>query len=439
MSTIDSASVTRRVWYWAPLVARFFWLQAIAQALAIVAGLVIVRGLGVDAFAIYTVAIAVQTTAAILADSGVTQSLMARGGAVADDARRLTEVINTAVHLRRRLEAATVALAAPILLYLLHANGTGWLAAALGAGAVAIAVHASIDQSVFSSVLMLQLRPLDAQRAAVASGAARLALVGGVLVVSAHWLPILWAGTIAAIVQGWLMRRGARVQLADHDGVSAEDRAAMLVAFRNQLLNGIYFALQPQITVWAITVFGSVQKIAEVGALGRLAVVFTVLSTAFSSLALPRFARRKGAATVRRYYAGLLGLVVLVVAFAVGASAAFPRVILWILGPNYLHLESELVWMVAAGGLAVVASAVYLLNTARGWVRGVWVAVPAAIAAQVLVGWLVDLGTIRGAILLQMGSTIAALLVSILIGVRGLRQASDSPVSDPRGSTRDSA
>jgi hypothetical protein len=424
-----SEAVRSRLSFWGPLLARFFWLQAVSQLLAIAAGLIIVRGLKLESFAIYTIAVAVQTTAAILADSGITQSLMARGGAVAGDPRRFTEVINTALHLRRRLETVTLALALPVLLYLLHANASGWTAAILAAGAVSLAVHASIDQTIFSTVLMLQLRPLDAQRGAVASAALRLGLVVAVLLFHAQWLAILWIGAVALTVQGWLVRRSARAQLIAHAEISQVDREAMLIAFRNQVLNGIYFALQPQITVWAITVFGSVQKIAEVGALGRLAIAFALVSSAFGSIALPRFARSAGARTVRRSYFLLAGAMVLIGAAAVGGSALFPRLILSILGSKYLHLESELVWMVAASAMSVVASALYLLNTSRGWVQGIWVGVPAAILAQLLVGWLVDLSTVRGAIVLQMSSIVASLAVSAVVAFRGMRQMTDTPSS----------
>ena len=418
-----SEAVRSRLSFWGPLLAKFFWLQAVSQALAIAAGIVIVRGLKLESFAIYTIALAVQTTAAILADSGITQSLMARGGTVADDPHRFTELVNTARHLRRRLETATLAVALPPLLYLLHANGTGWTAAAAASAAVALSVHASIDQTIFSTVLMLQLRPLEAQRGAIASNAVRLALVCAVVLLRANWLAILWIGAIATVLHGWMVRRSARAQLADHEQISRADREAMLIAFRNQILNGIYFALQPQVTVWAITLFGTVQKIAEVGALGRLAIAFSLVSSAFGSIALPRFARVAGARTVRRSYVLLAAAMTVIGFVAVTASAAFPRLILSILGSTYLHLRSELVWMVSASAMSVVGSALYLLNTSRGWVRGIWVGVPAAILAQILTGWLVDLGTVRGAIVLQMSSILASIAVSLAIAFRDMRQA----------------
>jgi hypothetical protein len=429
-----SQAVRRRLAFWGPLLAKFFWLQAIAQLLAIASGLLIVRWLAVEAFAVYTVAIAVQTTAAILADSGITQSLLARGGSAAGDRRRFTEVINTALALRRRLEAATLCIAVPLLFYLLHANRVSWVAAVPAAGAVVLAVHASVDQTVFSTVLMLQLRPIEAQRGALVSGVLRLLLLLGLLLAGAQWVLVLWIGAIALAVQGSLVKRSAVQELVDHRDISVEDRQAMLVAFRNQFLNGVYFALQPQVTVWVMTVFGTVQKIAEVGALGRLAIAFSLVSATFSSIALPRFARISDPAMVRRYYAALIAAVIAIGAVAVAIAAAAPRLILAILGSGYMHLQSELVWMTAASAVTLLASAVYLLNTARGWVRGIWLGVPATIVTQLAVAMFVDLSTVKGAILLQASAFAAPFLINVAIGWRGMRGLNAQPaaIQDPR-------
>lgn len=415
--------MSRRVAHWAPLLARFFWLQAIAQLLAIAAGLLIVRWLDVGQFAIYTVAIAVQTTLVILADSGITNSLMARGGAAASDRARFTDVVRTAISLRRRLTAATLIVGVPALLLLLRAYGIPAHIAALAAAAVALSLHASIKQGVYSTVLFLQLRPVDVQRAAVLSGLVRVVLTIAALVLMNHWLPFLWIGAAALLVQGAWLERAARPVLAGAGQRSIEEERAMLLAFRNQLLNGIYFALQPQITVWIMTAFGTVQKVAEVGALGRLAVAFSLVSAAFNSLALPRFARAAEPAAVRRGYVLLTAAMAAVGAAATFIAWAFPRLLLFVLGAAYMHLEPELLWMVGAAAVSLVGITIHLLNTARGWVRGIWLGVPATLLMQIVLARFVDLGSVRGAILIQASAYVAPLLINLAIGVRGMRQA----------------
>ena len=396
--------------------------------LGIAAGLLIVRGLPLEQFAIYTIALAVQTTMVILGDSGVTQSLLARGGAVATDRRRFTEVVNAATALRRRLEVGTLLVGLPILVALLRSYSVGWTHAVVACAGVALALRGTIMQTLYGTVLYLQLRPIDAQKAALTAGFVRVACTVAALALSRVWLPFLLIGAAGVYLHGELTRRRARAHLDDVASVSPDDRVAMVVAFKNQLLSGIYFALQPQITVWILTLFGTATRVAEAGALGRLAVAFSLVSSAFTGLALPRFARYQEPARVRRGYVALVLLMAMIGGGTLVLAWLFPRPLLMVLGSSYAHLQRELVWMVGASALSLVAAAVYLLNTARGWVRGIWMGVPATIAVQILLVMFVDVSTVRGAILIQASAFAAPLLINVTIALRGMR-ADREPVA----------
>jgi len=60
---------------------------------------------------------------------------------------------------------------------------------------------------------------------------------------------------------------------------------------RKQAPHSIYYCLQGQITVWLISIFGNADSVADVGALSRLAVVFSVLGALSSEIVFPAFAR----------------------------------------------------------------------------------------------------------------------------------------------------
>jgi hypothetical protein len=423
VTSIATHRIARKLWFWVPLLANFFWLHAAAQALALAAGLITVRALGVPDFALLTIALAVQTTMVILADSGITPALLARAGAVATDRRRFSEAVRTAVALRRRFQISALAIGLPVLVGLLRWYGVGWTGCALAAVAVAVSLHGNVQQTVYATVLLLQLRPLDAQKAAAAAAASRLAATLAAWVLFPQWTVFLGISAAAVFAQGWLTERRARMHLDAVAGTSLEDREAMMLAFRNQFLNGVYFAFQPQITVWVLTVFGTVATIAEVGALMRLTVAFGLVSAAFGALALPRFARYTDPALIRRRYVSLTLATAVVGAVALAAAWVMPRPILSVLGSNYLHLETELLWITGASAVSLVSAAVHQLNTARGWVRGIWLGVPATIAMQGLLAWFVDLATVRGAILIQASAFVAPMAINVAIGARGLRAA----------------
>lgn len=425
--TIKQSFSAQRLAHWIPLLAQFFWLQSSAQLLAVLAGLLVVRALRIDEFAVYTIALAAQTTVVILADGGLTQSLLARGGAVATDRPRFSQAVTTALSLRGRLEVATLAVGLPVLLLLLRWYAVGWGACILAAVAVALALHANVKQTVFSTVLFLQFEPERVQRAAAIAALVRLVATAAAIVAFRHWLVFLWIGTAGAWIQAVLTEKAAAAKVEPGSSISSDDRQAMLLAFRNQLLNGIYFALQPQITVWILTLFGTAARVAEVGALGRLAIVFAVISSAFSALALPRFSRYRDPAEVKRRYvlfialSGAIGFAIVIVTWA------FPRALLMVLGARYMHLEAEVVWVIAAAAVSLLCSAVHLLNTARNWVRGLWLGVPATLLAQILVANYADLSTVRGAVLMQVSAFAAPLVVNLAIGIRGLREMRAEP------------
>ncbi len=363
----------------------------------------------------------------ILADSGITQALLARAGAVATDRRRFSEAVQTAVGLRRRFQATALALGLPILVVLLRHYGVSWTTCALAAGAVAVALHGNVKQTVYSTVLYLQLRPIDVQRAAIAASAGRLLVTVAAWLLFPQWIAFLGISAAAIFAQGLLTERRARAHLDGEAGVSAADREAMMLAVRNQFLNGIYFAFQPQITVWILTVFGTVATVADVGALTRLTIAFGLVSAGFSGLALPRFARYHDPFVVRRRYVSLTLAMAAIGGAATGVAWLMPRQILWVVGPSYLHLSSELLWITVASAVSLVSAAVHQLNTARGWVRGIWLGVPATLLMQVLLAWFVDLGTVRGAILIQASAFAAPLLINARIGLRGMRGMTPAP------------
>ena len=386
------------------------------------AGILVVRFLDVEQFAIYTIALAGQTTMVILADGGVTQSLLARGGAVATDRARFSQAVQTALSLRAKLEIAVLAAGLPVLVVLLRKYNVDWVTCGLTMGAAAVALHASVQQTVFGTVLFLRLEPTEVQRPALVAAVVRVVATAAAVVTLRSWLVVLWIGSAAALIQTVMTRRAALARLDRDSGTSADDREAMLMAFRNQLLPGIYFALQPQITVWILTAFGTSARVAEVGALGRLAIVFTLLSSAFSSLVLPRFSRYTDPAQVKRRYVLFIGLMAALGTVGVGLAAVFPQLLLFVIGPQYAHLDREVVWVMAAAAVAIVCSTVHLLNTARNWVRGIWLGVPATLAAQVMIASSVDMSTIRGAVLIQASAYAAPFLVNLAIGIRGLAE-----------------
>src|SRR5438128_1107189 len=123
---------------------------------------------------------------------------------------------------------------------------------------------------------------------------------------------------------------------------------AMLIA------NAVFYCFQGQITVFLISFFARrAASVAEVGALGRLAMIFTVLTNLLINIFVPAFARCQEKRKLRYLYAAIAGGVILFSAVVLGGAALFPNQFLLVLGNRYTHLHRELLLMV---GVAVITA-----------------------------------------------------------------------------------
>jgi hypothetical protein len=106
-------------------------------------------------------------------------------------------------------------------------------------------------------------------------------------------------------------------------------------------------------------------------------------------------------------------------------SVLFPDVFLWLLGPQYAGLHSELFVAICASSMGFLTSAVFSMNVARCWVYG-W-STTANIAATLLVqiSFIAAADLSRTATILLLGLITAAVqcLVHLSASIYGMRHA----------------
>ena len=390
-------------------------VQVAVQAMAVASGILLVRALPKTEYAYFTLAFSMQATMSILADSGISIALTSIGGKVWQDRERFGQLINTALRLRRYLAAIAVIAVAPILVWLLMRNGSPWLYA----GVITLTVLVGLNYQLLSGVLMIvprlhsqikRVQTLDALAAAV-----RLALLAAAYFIFLNAAVAIWATILSVIVQYGLLNRWASDSIDKKAQVNKEDQSAMLGIVKHQAPNAVFYCLQGQLTVWLISVFGNTQSIAEIGALGRLGVMFSVIGAVLTSILLPRFSRCQVPAELRRQYWQVLGgALVFGICLVIPALIA-PKAFLWILGSKYSHLSRELPLIVAGSALNAVAAVMQNLNAAKGWVKYYWLNIPCIIALQALLIWRLDLSSIYDVLLFGVISALPGMIFSAVI------------------------
>jgi hypothetical protein len=202
-----------------------------------------------------------------------------------------------------------------------------------------------------------------------------------------------------------------------------EDRAAMVGFIRSQAANAVFFCVQGQITVFLISIFGrKVSSIAEVGALGRLAMIFAVLSHLLANVFAPAFARCQDRTRLRWQYAAILSAVAAFSLAIVGAAYFFPQQFLFVLGNKYAHLGRELLLMVGGAVITAIASTLWSLNAAKAWIAGSWLYIPLTLGTQLALIPFTDFSSVPGVLTFNLISAIPSLLLNVILSYRGFRR-----------------
>ena len=399
-------------------------LQALAQFLAFAAGLIVVRHLPVEQYAYYTLATAVLGIASTLSDSGMRNAVMAQGGAVWQQRTALGGVVAAGLAIRRKVATVCAIVLCPVLIGLVMRQGGRLLEAVLLCVALVPVFLATTASPLLEVPLRLHQRLKALQFAQTAGGVLRLGLVA----VVSFFVPQAWLVVLSAFLPQSLLNdrmRKASTDIADLDAEPDDvTRKKISQQIARTLPGTVYYVFVSQLSVLLISLFGSTEGTAQVGALGRLALIVSFLLAVFQLVAIPRFARfpeqdRRG---LTRIYVLLLSGISGAAGFAVLIAWLMPHAVLFLLGAKYSSLTSEVVLAVAAGALSVISSAAGTLSAVRGVVVSPFVSIPPSIAVQILLIALLPLDSVASMFILSLAVSAVQATAYVWNFVRWLRR-----------------
>lgn len=357
-----------RVIQWIRLIGATGFTQGLVQLISLVCGIMVIRILPPSEYALYTLANTMLGTMIVLADGGIANAVMSQGGKVWLDRKKLGSVIVTGLRLRKIFAVISFPIAAAILFYLLQLHGASWLTAILIIISIVPIFFMMLRAGILEISPKLRQDIVRLQHVKVVSALGRLMILTSIfispLAITALFsasLPQIWANTR----YNKIASRFADLRQKTNPAVQ-KDVLKMIVRL---LPEAIYYCLSAQIAVWLISVFGSTDAVAQIGALGRITIVLGFFSILFGNLIAPRFARLPNDRHIllTRYFQIQICLILLSIGI-VTCVWQFSSQILWILGPYYYHLKTELVLMTIAGCLSLLYGGSFLLGTYRTWV-----------------------------------------------------------------------
>jgi len=238
-----------------------------------------------------------------------------------------------------------------------------------------------------------------------------------------HWLNAFSAilinvSGILAIASIYFLR--ARHLLGVEGRPSREKRRAIIQLTMPATPGVIFYALQGQISLLLITVFGHTAAVASVGALGRLAQIFTLLLQMNPLLIEPYFARIPRNRLKINYLGAVAAVGGIGVAF-IGLAWVWPQVFLWILGPKYAGLRFEVLLVMIGSAFRLIAGLAAAINGSRRfnywWHNVLTIVLPLAIQGVFL--WKSDLGSVQAVLWFGIASSAASMVVNLLCAVYG--------------------
>lgn len=408
----------RRLIEWFRLLAGYSFVQAIAQALGFLAGIILVRTLPKEDYAWIMIVNTIGPVMNMLSDNGITNSLSAIGGRFWQDDVRMGSLVKTAIILRRRLVLFSFLLVTPFLIWMLWRNHASPTIIAWLVPITLIGVFFQLNTSVLGVVIALRQQVRSMQFLLFSGVLPRLILIGlfaGLGLLNAPFTVAI--GTIALAGQFWLLQHWVKPQIAWNAPPDSKYRKDILAIVKRQAPLTIYFCLQGQIGIWLISVFGNVQRVAEVGALGRIGMIFSIIISTTAALLIPRFARCQEPVRLRSYYTlillGFSGIILLGTLIVWG----WPNSLLWLLGAKYVQM-GNLVWLAVLGtGTYSFASLLYLLNSNKGWIPPAIISIPIEILTQLILCLTFDISSVRGILLIGVFSPIVLGLTNLFFGI----------------------
>jgi O-antigen/teichoic acid export membrane protein len=415
---------SRQIAGWALKIVNFAIVQGVVQLLAAIAGLIIVRRLPKSEYALFAIANSIQVAFIQLADLGVGIGLRSIGGGVWQDPRRLGELVRTAFDLRRQFAVGAALVCFPLLVWLLQHNGSN-VVVTLGLSlAVAGSVVPALSTTIWSTSLLLHGRYRSVQRLELITSAMRVAMIASLAVSKINAVLAALVGTVTSVFQALFLRRNTYDIIARDGALNRSDRRELISLSLKSLPNTIFFCLQGQVTLLILTLTRNPVGIADLTALGRLALLFAVFAVMFANMLAPRFTRCQDPDRLGKLYYLLVGGTLLALGPVVIAATLFPAPFLWLLGEKYAGLKEECAWVVAAGCLTQIVTVLWSLNSSKAWITiQAKMYIPTILGVQAILALTLDLRQFHNVVMFTVYTAAAPVPLLLLDAIFGLKNA----------------
>jgi O-antigen/teichoic acid export membrane protein len=402
-------------------ILEYLTTQGFAMAARLIAGFLCVRLLAISEYAKFAIVYGFLGSLGVLLDVSFSGTLVPLIGERVDDKQLIADYVASL----RQFAHWIYMVVAPgaIVLYPILVRRQQWSWPVVAWMVLMLLVVAWCDRvsGAYGAVLIVRRDRSTWYRVQMISSSGVLALIAILWMVHALTaFSAILANIAGSVYVSLSYTFRARYILGVQGHSSREKRLAIAHLALPAIPGVIFFALQGQISLFLITLFGHTAAVASVGALSRLSQIYVLFGQMGSFLLFPYFAKLPEA-RVKRTYLAVLAVQGAFCLFAVGVARYIPQAFLWILGHKYSGLRFEVFVMIAGSSVSYLCGTIGLIHWARKFVFW-WtsiVNITVTLALQGLFIWKADLSSVRAVLVLNLATASVSLLVNGLAGIYG--------------------
>jgi O-antigen/teichoic acid export membrane protein len=377
-----SLSVGERLARWSRLSLEFAINQGLAQAAGMISGLIYVRLMPVDQYALYAMGLTALTFLSTGSDLGLTSALgyfwrkgIANGSA-------FEPWVATVLELRSVFLVLAGVICGTMLFKAAAAQKLSMTIVLACFGLVLATVWLQTQTSVALLRMRFQGRQRQSYYCEGTGSITRLLAAGAMIVTGIHTAVFGLAGGLLGAIAIWAASRAMAPPAANKARpIERAPRREVLAFIAPMFPTMVVFMVQDPLILWLAFTFGGQAPVSETFAVGRIAAIYAIIFSFIVTVVMPRLASVGDEARLTRLTALFLLALVLLCAVVMAFAWLAPSVLLLLIGPKYAHLHTEVVLSLASASLGLLTSFLAIVNRMRGWVR----LEPVAAACQVAV------------------------------------------------------
>ncbi|WP_291275021.1 hypothetical protein [Flavobacterium sp.] len=400
--------------------------QGILQFANLLTGFLVLRWLSKEDFAQFSIVFGFQSMITLLVDLGLSGAIIALIGNRVNDTLVVGSYISAAKQYRLYLSFIIAPIMAIAFFLITNKYDWGLHIQLFYFSTLLIAIWAQANFVYYNSVLQMHKRIKDSYRTQIAVSLFRLSSISTLFFLQyINAVFVTFINVISLAWNGLRFKKQTREYVSEPEHVDQDVKKDLLNYIKPLMPSVIFFALQGQISLFIISIFGNINSVADVSALGRLNQIFLFLTTFNGVIITPYIARIDNKSLfVKRYIQIVAGSLIISSIFIL-VSYVFPEALLFIIGKKYYNLDHELQLSIVATCLAYVGAVLWTIHSSARWIFS-WAStlfIVFTLASQVLSVFIFDLSSTAGVIKMNLTGSLFALFVQIITSYFGFKKS----------------